>query len=117
MTTATGDTPSTPTVSIVSNGNASESGPTSNTFTVSRTGSTSSSLAVSYTVGGTASAGPDYTSLSGSVTIPAGYSSANITVTPQQDSTYEGNETVIATLTDGGSYDLGTPYTATMTIK
>ena len=41
--------------------NASEAGPTSGTFRVTRTGSTAAALKVNYTVGGSATNGVDYT--------------------------------------------------------
>jgi hypothetical protein len=50
------------------------------------------------------------------VTIPAGQASATITVTPVNDALVEGPETVILTLVDGASYDLGVDTTATVTI-
>ena len=62
-----------PTVTLAATtGTATEAGPVPGVFTVTRTGSTAAALAVSYTVGGTATAGSDYTALSGSVTIAAG---------------------------------------------
>jgi len=54
---------------------------------------------VSYTVGGTASAGSDYSTLSGSVTVTAGNTTAVIPVAVQDDSIVEGTETVSVTLT------------------
>src|SRR5262249_1036995 len=51
---------------------ASEQGPDPGVFTVSRSGDTSAALTVSYTLGGAATNGVDYTTLSGTVTIPAG---------------------------------------------
>jgi len=60
----------------------------------------SGGIVVSYTTTGTATAGLDYTSLPGSVTIPAGASSATITVTVLEDEIVEVDETVIITLTE-----------------
>ena len=54
-------------------------------FTVTRTGSTATALTVSYTVGGSATNGVDYQTLSGTVLIPAGEASATITVLPIDD--------------------------------
>jgi hypothetical protein len=85
-------------------------------FTVSRTGSTAAALTVSYSVGGTASNGADYAPLSGTVVIPAGSATAPIVVTPVDDASVEGSETVVVTLTAGTGYTLGTPKTATVTI-
>ena len=80
--------PSSDTVTIVDNDpvvvtivatdpTASETGPNTGTFTVTRTGPTGSALTVDCTVAGTATAGSDYVALSGSVTIPAGSASAS----------------------------------------
>ena len=86
-----------PVVTVVaSDPDASEIGPDTGTFTVSRTGPTNSELNVFFHVGGTAKPGVDYKALSGHVTIPAGTSSTDITVTPipDVDTTVETNETV-----------------------
>lgn len=85
-------------------------------FTVTRVGDVSSDLVVSYSVGGTATAGQDYDVLSGTVTIPAGETSAVFSVTPINDTAYEADETVIVNLTDGAAYDLGTSVSGTVTI-
>ena len=95
---------------------ASEAGPQTGQFTVTRTGSTTSSLAVSFTVTGTATTGLDYNGLGGSVTIPAGSASATVTVTPIDDLLIEGSETVIATLAPDAAYTIGTQKTGTVTI-
>ena len=56
-----------PTVTIAAtDATATEAGLTTGTFTVSRTGSTTAALTVHYSVSGTATAGSDYTALSGS---------------------------------------------------
>src|SRR5205814_621961 len=74
--------PPPPTVTVVAtDASASESGDTG-TFTISRTGSTAAALTVNYSIGGSADNGVDYQSLSGSVTISAGSSSAAVIVTP-----------------------------------
>src|SRR6185436_19072287 len=49
---------------------ASESGPDTGTFTVSRTGDTSNPLLVFYTIGGTAQRGVDYLSFSNFAMFP-----------------------------------------------
>jgi hypothetical protein len=85
-------------------------------FTVSRTGSTTASLTVNFSLGGTGQNGSDYQQLPTSVTIPAGASSATITVTPIDDSTVEANETVILTLSPNAAYNIGSPGSATITI-
>jgi 3-phytase len=99
-----------------SDASAAEPGTNTGRFTVTRTGSTTASLTVSYTTGGTASAGTDYAALAGSVVIPAGQASANVAVTPLDDSTPEGAETVTVTLTAQSTYTVGSPSSATVTI-
>ena len=85
---------------------ASESGPDTGTFTVSRTGSTEFALTVYYSLGGTAANGVDYQELSGSVTIPAGANAAPVDVRPVDDNLLEVAEAVIITLTPSASYDV-----------
>ncbi len=108
---------STATVTITATDpNAAEAGPDPGTFTVSRTGSTGSSLTVFYAVGGSATNGTDYQNLSGSVTVPAGSSTAPITVNPIDDSLIEGDENVVVQLQVNAAYNLGDPNSATVTI-
>jgi hypothetical protein len=86
-------------------------------FRFARTGSTAASLTVTYSVGGTATAGADYTALTLSVVIPAGQSFVDVPVTPLPDAdATEIAETVIVTVTDGATYDLGATPSATVTI-
>jgi hypothetical protein len=108
-----------PVVTIAaSDSTATESGPTTGTFRVSRTGGTGSALTVFYTLGGTAVSGTDYTlsPAPSSVTIPAGASSKTITVTPINDVVMEGNETVVMTLSPRSNYTVGSPSSATVTV-
>jgi hypothetical protein len=101
----------------VTDGIATEGNPADTAvFTVSRTGNTASSLTVNYTAGGTATNGVDYQTLTGSVVIAAGQSSAMITVTTIDDSLVEGNETVIVTLSANAAYTVGSPASGTVTI-
>jgi hypothetical protein len=85
-------------------------------FSVSRNGqSTASPLTVYYTVAGTATAGSDYQTIGGSVTIPAGADHAEIYVTPLAGAP-AGSETVIVVLTASGDYRLSTDRWATVDI-
>ncbi len=86
-------------------------------FTVTRAGNLIPSMVVNYTVSGTASNGVDYQALSGTVTIPAGETTANITVTPIDDALSEGNETVILTVASAATYNVGSPGAATIVIQ
>jgi hypothetical protein len=95
---------------------AKEAGLDPAAFTVSRTGNTATDLTVQYRVSGTAGPGTDYVALAGTITIPAGASSAVITVTPLDDSLIESNETVIVTLLAASGYTVGTAAAATVKI-
>jgi RHS repeat-associated protein len=92
---------SSPQLAIQANGSASESGPTANTFTITKSNygeAGSGDLGFTYSVSGTATQGTDYT-LTGTAVIPAGQTTATITVTPIDDCRYEpGGETVILNL-------------------
>jgi hypothetical protein len=105
-----------PTISLTAaRPNASETGARGR-FTVTRTGSTLSGLGVRYTVGGSAENGVDYREISGKVVIRAGASSANMWVVPVDDTALEGNETVVVTLAQKPSYQVGSAKSATVTI-
>lgn len=86
-------------------------------FTVGRSGSTAADLNVNYTVSGTATAGNDFTAPSGVVTIPAGQTSATITINILNDVLLEAEETVQITLTAGGGYSLSPYITSAGTIR
>ena len=75
-----------------------------------------SAVTLSYTVGGTATPGTDYTALSGTVTVPAGATTATIPVTVIDDTAPESNETVVLTLAASGGYQVTSPGTHVLTI-
>lgn len=105
-----------PVATIVANdATATENGQTTGQWTVSLDAPSVGVKTVTYIVGGTASAS-DYSPLSGTVDIPDGFSSATITLTPQDDFLVEPNETVTLTLDTGIGYTIGTPNNATVTI-
>ena len=86
-------------------------------FEITRSGGDNSQAeTVYYTVSGTATNGDDYTYLSGTVTIPAGETSAKVAVQPQNDSTYEGTEGVTFSVSSDPSYELGNTTSGTATI-
>ena len=104
-----------PTVTIAAAGSVSEGGTLA--FPVRLSHPSAGDVAVSYTLDGTATAGDDYTdSGSGTVTFAAGDTERTVSLTTVDDSADEADETVEVTLTDGATYDLGTPSTATGTI-
>ncbi|MEX1114532.1 MAG: DNRLRE domain-containing protein [Akkermansiaceae bacterium] len=86
-------------------------------FTVTRLGSTDSALTVNYAVTGSATPGSDFTALPGSVVIPSGSASAQITVAVLADSLLEPLETVTVTLSAGAGYIAGLNITGTGTIQ
>lgn len=93
-----------PRVSLTSNvSQVVEGSGQSITCTVTRTGATTAALVVPYTVDafGTATNSVDYSTLSGSVTIPIGASSASFSVTPLEDSLAEAVETVRLSIASG----------------
>jgi hypothetical protein len=86
------------------------------TWRIVRTGSTASPLTVRYTVGGDASAGHDYTALSGTVTIPAGAASASLSVAALTSA--DDDRTVIITLNPGArDYCIGCPSRSLVVIR
>jgi hypothetical protein len=66
---------------------------------------------------GTAEAGSDYVAASGTLTFAPGQMSQTFTVTVNNDTSDEPDETVNLTLSNPVNAVLGTPYTATLTIK
>ncbi len=107
-----------PAVSIAATDAAAAENGNTGTFTISRVGSLAGVLVVNFTRSGTATNISDFASIvsPGSVTIPDGLPDATVTVTPVQDATNEGSETVILTLTANAAYTLGASTAATVTI-
>jgi len=97
---------------------AEEQGLDPGAFTVNIGGvnNTGSPITVDYNVGGTATPGSDYATLSGSVSIINGQQNGIIPVTPLNDSEVEVDETVIVTLVAGTGYTVGAPNTDTVTL-
>jgi N-acetylneuraminic acid mutarotase len=84
---------------------ASESGPSSGRYSITRmTNDWSQPLVVNYTLTGTARNGVDYQSLSGSATIAAGQPSVSVVVNPIDDTSPESTESVVLTLTATDTY-------------
>ncbi len=86
-------------------------------FTLNRTGSTAAGLTVNFSVSGMASSPSDYAAVGTSATFGAGSAMATASVTVNDDSLVEGNETVVMTLAAGTGYTVGTPSSATVTIQ
>lgn len=117
LTDLAGGGPVLPTVTITaSDPNAAEPGADTGQFTITRTGDTTSPLTVNYTIGGTATNGTDYTMIGTSAVIAASSATTTVTITPINDPTVEGPETVILTLAADPAYTVGVPNSATVTI-
>lgn len=102
-----------PQVSITaSDASAAEQGQDSGQFAVERTGDTAVELMVHYTISGSADAGDYLETLSGTLVIPAGESSAPIDFTPLDDDEPEGAETLELTVVSGAGYAVGSPASA-----
>ncbi|NNL09844.1 MAG: hypothetical protein HKP38_11530, partial [Croceitalea sp.] len=88
-------------------------------YTVSLDVPAEGDLTINYTINAssTATAGDDYTALTGTVVILDTQSSATIALTPINDTDVEGDETVVVDLATGTGYDVGTPGSATVTIS
>jgi hypothetical protein len=106
-----------PTVSIaVTPGSVPEDGAANLVFTVTRSVALASATTVNITTSGTATSGSDYTGGVATVVIPAGATTATITINPTADTTVEADETVILTVAAGAGYTVGAPSSATGTI-
>lgn len=109
--------PAPPTVTIAATvPTATEAGTVPGSLTISRGTPSSDPLTVSYTVTGTATSGVDYVALSGSATIPADSATVAVPIVPLDEAVVETNETVTLTLQPSGTYVLGSPAAATVTI-
>ncbi|MBY0526219.1 MAG: SBBP repeat-containing protein [Gemmataceae bacterium] len=95
---------------------SSQSGQVHEVFTVSRSGgSTDTPVTVYYATTSTATAGTDYVGLTGSITIPAGQTTATITLTPILTTSLTTSKTVVITLTSNPGYLQSSP-SATVTL-
>ncbi len=101
---------------VVPTPEASEFGPVSGAFTVSRTGGTDIPLSVNYTIGGTAGNGSACLAILPSVILGAGISSTNVAVTPIPNNTPDGDRSVLLTLVSSTNYNLGASVAGTVTI-
>jgi hypothetical protein len=116
-----------PTVTVqVAPSSVAEDGPQKLTYTFTATGPLTRHITVAYEIGGSATAGSDFTGLpagasTGAITIPANSSApgsaATLTITPTPDTLIEKDETVVITLKNGTGYGLGTDRVATGTIE
>ena len=107
-----------PTVVVAATDSTAGETADSGTFTLTRTGISTAALTVNYTLSGSATNGTDFQTLSGSVVIPAGSNprSATVTITPIDDSDYEGDETVTLTIASNAAYVIGNAGAASVSI-
>jgi predicted extracellular nuclease len=110
-------------LSVAAGSNASEPS-TNGSFTLSFTPSTTGSTTFDYALTGTSTFNTDYsvtlsgsatpsplTTATGTITVPSSTSSITVTITPIDDPTAEGSETIILTLSNpnpGSGYTIGT---------
>ena len=89
--------------------------PTNGKFQITQSAVSSTDTVINYTITGTATPGTDndYTTLSGTVTIPAGQTSIDVDVLVLNDSLVESTETVTLTLTSFGTHDTDITLSAT----
>ncbi len=100
-----------PTLAIAANSALEDSG--SLIMTVTKTGLTEQAVTVDYaTSNGTATAGSDYSTASGSLSFAAGDTSKTITVTLTPDSVAEGDETITVTLSNPTNSTISTASAA-----
>lgn len=104
---------------VVNDGSAGEplTGLGNGSFQFQRTGPTSQSLTVNFLVGGTATVFADYKAFNHQVTFAAGSTLATKTVSVLDDQLLEGDETVSVTLVPGTGYTVGSPASATLSIR
>ena len=105
-----------PSVTIIANDSIATEAGDSGQFTLTRSGPITSPLTVTLTRAGTGTSGTDYTAINTTQTIPADSSSLLINVSPIQDVTNEGAETVILTIAAGSGYVIGNANSSTLTI-
>ncbi|MEI7836562.1 MAG: Calx-beta domain-containing protein [Planctomycetota bacterium] len=75
-------------------------------FTITLDAPAAAALKINFKLTGTATNGTDYSHLPGSVTIPAGQSSALVTVVPIDDGRTEPQEAVVLTLSSSSKYQI-----------
>jgi subtilase family serine protease len=109
--------PSLPVVTVtVAVPTATEAGPVSGAFRLSRSVTSADPLTIQYSISGTALNGVDYQSVPASATIPAGAADVLVSIVPIDDTALEANEGVSLMLRSGGPYIIGTPSSGSITI-
>ncbi len=106
-----------PTASItVAPAAVAEDGAANLVYTVTFDQAAFSAISVNYSIGGTATNGTDYATITSPLVISTGSTTGTITVNPTADINIEADETVIITLAAGSGYSVVAPVSATGTI-
>jgi hypothetical protein len=105
------------TISVAAAQDASRVGPNPGAFTFKRIGNTSNTLTVAYSLGGSATAGVDYSSPGSTVTIPAGATSATLSITPLATTNIVSSKTVVLNVAANPNYSVAPPANATVNIS
>ena len=102
----------------VANGTNGAEGGSDATFLISVSESATTPIDITYTLTGTAVSGTDYTAPSGSLTIPAGSTSRQLSIPIIDDNASDAGDTIIITLdtVSSGPAVIASPSTATNTI-
>jgi hypothetical protein len=91
-------------------------GTSTGSFTLIRNGETNDDLSVDVAISGTAANGVDYSTISNTLTIPAGFMAVDVPVQPILDTANRGNKTVVLTLQSNANYTFGGLGRATVKI-
>ncbi len=86
-------------------------------FVISRTGGFAAMTVFYNVIGSAATAGSDYTALSGSVSMGLGVQSVTVTVVPLEDAAPESPEAVVMNLVADAAYTIGAPSQAGVIIE
>jgi hypothetical protein len=106
-----------PVISVRANTTAAEPS-TNGSFIIRGLGSATGNVTVNYTLGGSATAGSDYTAPGGSVTLSAASANeAAVNIPVLDDSLAEGTETIVMTLTPGAGYRVFNDGSATLRLE
>ncbi len=116
LTIVDDDLSANPVVSFASEFQDVDEGPGTHNVTLYLSTRPPSPVTVGYTVGGTATAGSDFTALSGTVTVPAGERTATVPVTIPDDGVDDAGETMVLTLAEGEGYRVGSRNTHRLNI-
>ena len=109
--------PSLPVVTVaVDAPTATEAGPASATFRLTRNAVSGDPVTIQFAIAGTALNGTDYIAVPLTATIPAGAADVVVPIVPIDDPLLENNETVTLTMRSGGPYIIGTPSSGSVTI-